>query len=116
MERRPRKFTFRLSHDEYKYLETVAKENKYKNISSFARENLLEKSGHSSAELKRQLNRLEWEINKIGTNINQVTKKINSDFNVRASDIQDLLSSQERIITLIEEYEKKVQDTWQLQN
>ena len=61
---------------------------------------------------KRELYQLRWEINKVGTNINQATKRINSS-NGTYSDIVDLLSSQEKIMSLIEEFENKIEDIWQ---
>ena len=115
MSNRARPFTVRLTPEEYAFLEKKRKEKKSKNLSAFIRETLLEKQGHSSAELNRQIKMLAWEINKIGTNINQATKRINSGYTDRQGDVAELLSNQERLILLFEEYEKKVDTAWQSQ-
>lgn len=115
MSNRPIKITFRLTPEEYAFLEQKYKEKKQKNLSIFIRETLLEKHGHSSAELGRQMKKLEWEINKIGTNINQAAKRINSGYTDKQSDVAELIDNQERLIVLMEEYEKKVEMAWQSQ-
>lgn len=115
MSSHPRKFTFRLTPDEFSFLEKKCKEKRCKSLSAFVRWTLLEYHGHSSEELNRQMKKLEWEINKIGTNINQVAKRINSGYTDKQADVVELLSNQERLIILLEEYEKKVEKAWQSQ-
>lgn len=77
---RDRKFTFRLTQEEYEFLlesskQTDISEENYKTLSDFIRESVLEKNGYHSRAIKKQLYDLKYEIHKIGVNVNQVTKK-----------------------------------------
>lgn len=101
----------RLSEDEFHRLEQLAKQKHYKNFSEFIRDTLLEHNGVYSMAMKKQMHELQWEINKIGTNINQATKKINSGYGSYI-DISELLSEQEEIVKLMGEYLKKVDELW----
>lgn len=97
---------------EYEILEKKAREKKYTSVSAFIRDSLLENNGVLSASMKRQLYDLQWEINKIGTNINQATKRINSGFGSH-QDIKELLANQQRLNILMQEYIDGVNESWQ---
>lgn len=105
---------FRCSEKQYEQLKKCAAEKKYgdREFSSFLRDSLLEHNGIKSEAVKKSLYQLRWEINKVGTNINQATKRINSGIGT-AGDVVELLSNQEQIMTLIEEYIKRVDELWQ---
>lgn len=104
---------FRLSEKQFNNLKERAEKQGYKDgeFSAFIRDSLLESNGIKSDTVKKELYQLRWEINKVGTNINQATKRINSS-NGRYSDVVDLLSNQEKIMSLIEEFENKIEDIW----
>lgn len=97
---------------EYEILALKAKEKKYDSVSAFIRDSLLENNGVLSAPMKKQMYELQWEINKIGTNINQATKKINSGFGTH-QDVKDLLANQQKLNILMKEYIDGVNETWQ---
>ena len=103
---------FRLDEESYKKLQAKAKESKNRSISDFYRNSLLENNGLCSAAMKKQMRDLRWEINKIGTNINQVAKRVNSGLG-SARDIEELYSYQEQLISLMEKYLEEVESLWQ---
>lgn len=67
------KKTVRFDEDEYKLIEAKLKVLEL-NFSSFARNTLLNKKVKLPIET-----RLLYEVNKIGNNLNQIAKKVNSD-------------------------------------
>lgn len=107
-----RRCEFRVDEEGFQKLVVKAKEEKYNNLSEFFRDSLLENNGLRSAAIKKQMRDLRWEINKIGTNINQTTKRINSGTGT-AADVADILTYQDRLISLMEKYLLEVEDLWQ---
>ena len=105
---------FRLSEEQYNNLSERAKKKGYKDgeFSAFIRDSLLENNGLKSDAVKKELHLLKWEINKVGNNINQATRRINSA-NGTYSDVAELLSNQEQIMLLLEEFSRKVEEVWQ---
>lgn len=114
---RDRKFTFRLTQEEYEFLlerfkqEDVSGKN-YKTLSDFIRESTLEKNGYHGRMIKEQLYDLKYEIRKIGVNINQVTKKINGGFGT-TKDVEILESSLLGIENYLKVYEERLTALWQ---
>ena len=78
----------RLSREELDHLKMCAKSSggKFKNgrvnFSDYLRVQLLSGSGYRDEVLIRQLRELKYELRKIGTNVNQIARKINSGFGV----------------------------------
>ena len=116
-----RKVTFRVTEDEYNFLLTKSNNSSEKfkngkeNVSGFIRETLLSETGYRNVFLERQLKDLRYEIRKIGTNINQVVKKINSGYGTQA-DVPILEKSLEEIKESIDEYERLIKEKWQSPN
>ena len=102
----------RFQEEEYEIIEKKARERKCKSVSEFVRESILENNGVLSKSMKMQLYDLQWEINKIGTNINQATKRINSGLGT-SFDVKDLLANQQKLNLLLQEYIDGVNETWQ---
>lgn len=97
---------------EYEIITKKAKEKNCKSVSDFIRESILENNGVLSKNMKKQLYDLQWEINKIGTNINQATKRINSGMGTHL-DVKEMLANQQKLCLLMQEYIDGVNDTWQ---
>ncbi len=83
----------RFSEDEYEMLCGAAKEDRgtrYKNgranLSGYVRKCVLQCNGaHQDAMLQKEVRNLSYQVRKIGVNINQATKKINSGFGQKES-------------------------------
>lgn len=103
---------FRIEEKEYRKLKKIAEAKKYKSFSAFIRDSLLEHNGICSKAVKKQMHDLRWEINKIGVNINQAAKRINSGFGSR-QDIQCMIANQEELKILLEKYLEEVESVWQ---
>lgn len=102
----------RFQESEYEILEKKAKEKRCKSVSEFVRESLLENNGVLSKSMKKQLYDLQWEINKIGTNINQATKRINAGMGT-SLDVKEMMANQQKLNLLLQEYIDGVNETWQ---
>lgn len=105
----------RLTQDEYEYLCRRAEKsrdtrckNGARNLSAFIRKCILDGSGYSE-KINRQkaLKNLEYQIRKIGVNINQATKKINSGY-YGADICKELQNSLEEINNRFDEIAEKV--------
>lgn len=78
----------RLTEAEYEYLCKKAREDKdtcsregRENLSAYIRKCILHSSGYDKEQkLFRELNNLTYQVRKIGVNINQAVKKINTNF------------------------------------
>lgn len=112
MEELKRRITFRVNEKEYQRLQTVAEEKKYTSLSQFVRDSLLEHNGISSNAMKKQMYDMQWELNKIGVNINQAVKHINSGYG-SFQDVQTLLENQEELKVLLKRYIAEVDEKWQ---
>lgn len=107
-----RRIIFRIDEKEDRRLKKLAKEKHYKSFSKFIRDSLLEHNGISSDAVKKQMHELRWEINKIGVNINQATKHINSGYG-SIKDVQSLLENQRELKELLEKYVEEAEKKWQ---
>lgn len=77
----------RLSKDEFHVISQKAKEdsnsrckNGEKNLSKYIRNCILKESGQRKNNLERELKNIDYQVRKIGVNINQATKKINAGY------------------------------------
>lgn len=95
----------RLTEQEYDCLYRKAGEDPcmhYKNgtvnLSGYIREKALGESGYREERLQKEMKELAYQMKKIGVNINQATKKINSGYGTvkAASELQNGLSQMNR--------------------
>ncbi len=102
----------RFSQEEFDFIMEKVKQKKMKSISAFIRDSVLENNGRPSKTMKKQMYNLRWEVNKIGVNINQATKRINSGFGSR-QDIQIMIANQAELKILLEKYLEEMEKPWQ---
>lgn len=101
--KRDRDFNLRLSEPEYIYLKKCAEGAEFRfkngrvNFSGYVRSMLLEKSGYKNTTYLRQLRDVAYELRKIGTNVNQIAKKINQGYIGSSEDLAELKAYLERI-------------------
>ncbi len=94
--KRDRDFNLRLSEPEYIYLKKCAEGSEFRfkngrvNFSGYIRSMLLEKSGYKNTTYLRQLRDVAYELRKIGTNVNQIAKKINQGYIGSSDDLAEL--------------------------
>lgn len=78
----------RVTKEEYDFLTEQAEKNEEtnhrngsKNLSAYLRRTVLQRSGyHTEEKLQRELKELVYQIRKIGVNINQATKQLNTEY------------------------------------
>ena len=87
----------RVTPEELAYIKECAEASgaaKFKNgrmnLSRYLREQVLRNTGYEDVELARQLRDLQYELRKIGTNVNQIARKINSGFIGSSEDLAEL--------------------------
>ena len=86
---RKKKRTFRLTEEENELLKERINDSLYDNFQNYARHMLL--AGKIHYVDYSELQQLKWEVNKIGNNINQITKLANQFEEISQEDIDDLL-------------------------
>lgn len=114
---RDRRFYIRLTQDEYRQLEKLAEndkethsKNKKKNMSAFIRKQIF--SGSSMEQgLQKKLRDVEYQVRKIGVNINQVAAKANSSY-VSGKDIDALLAALHSVEIEFLEMIRKIEETY----
>ena len=121
METRTENVKIRFTKAEKAYLKRKAQESKYHrfrnghvNFSEYLRESLLENSNYKSASLKRQMLDLQFELRKIGVNVNQIAKKINAGFGT-AQDLKKVNDNLQEIQEQMERYLQEVEKLWRSQ-
>jgi Arc/MetJ-type ribon-helix-helix transcriptional regulator len=83
-----------MSRDEKQKLESLVKQGKYSCMSDYMRNKIFDQSKRKVISLddqaKEQLKSLDYELNKIGVNLNQLSKRMNSfsGYNVGDNDRQ----------------------------
>lgn len=88
------KLIIRLTKDEKLRLQNLAKQEKYACMSDYMRNKIFDQSKRKVISLddqaKEQLKSLDYEMNKIGVNLNQLSKRMNSfsGYNVGDNDRQ----------------------------
>lgn len=88
MVKRDREIGLKLTQDEYEHISRRAENDAdtrwksgKKNLSAYIRKCVLQSTGYRrEGQIKKELDRLTYQIRKIGVNVNQATKKINSNF------------------------------------
>ena len=115
--KRDRDFNLRLSEPEYIYLKKCAEGAEFRfkhgrvNFSGYVRSMLLEKSGYKNTTYLRQLRDVAYELRKIGTNVNQIAKKINQGYIGSSDDLAELKAYLERIEKTFDELKNNVPES-----
>ena len=119
MKRRTEKIRIRVTDEELNYLKVcMAKDggmkfkNGKENFSAYLRDRLLTNVGYRNKILEQQNKDLDYDLRKIGVNINQIARKINAGFGSR-QDITNLFSYLNNIEQMLEDYQKKVSELWE---
>ena len=73
-----RRLTIRFTQDEYDHL-LKSRDNEKVKLSAHIRNIALSQSGHSDVRIDKQLDTLNYNVRKIGVNINQIGNKLNAD-------------------------------------
>jgi len=89
----------RLNDDEYRILQEKCKLSKHRNISDYLRQQIVEDIIYYIDY--KYLRKYNYQLGKIGTNINQIAKKANQTNSIYQSDIENL--------------KKEMESLWQLQ-
>ena len=103
---RPHRVGFRLNEVEYEKLKSDFKEFGYKRMSEFARFKLLldikfnDEVSLVATDLKTELKEFNFQVNKVGNNINQVTKALHSNNVSHQMAIEELTSQMKYIYKL----------------
>ena len=74
-----RRLTIRFTQDEYDHL-LKSRDNEKVKLSAHIRNIALSQSGHSDVRIDKQLDTLNYNVRKIGVNINQIANKLNADY------------------------------------
>lgn len=103
MEKRICDLNIRLTEKELEHLKKCSEnsscrfKNGRDNFSDYLRSLLFAASGYRDDAYIKQLRELQYEIRKIGTNVNQITKKINSGYIGSSDDLIELKDCLARI-------------------
>lgn len=122
MERYTEKIRIRVTKEELEHLKKCSGsfsntrfQNGRENFSGYLREKLLAESNHKNKNLDQQIKNLHYELRKIGTNVNQVARKVNGGFGT-PKDVEELKHYMEQIEKLFTDFQKEVENIWQSQN
>ena len=74
-----RRLTIRFTQDEYDHL-LKSRDNEKVKLSAHIRNIALSQSGHSDVRIDKQLDTLNYNVRRIGVNINQIANKLNADY------------------------------------
>lgn len=96
----------RVTKEEYDFLTEQAEKNVEtnhrnggRNLSAYLRRTVLQRSGYQTAEkLQRELKELVYQIRKIGVNINQATKQLNTAY--RTMEAADRLEESMELVNI----------------
>lgn len=106
--------TFRCSEEESALLLEAAEKN-YKSISDYIRMCLFDSEANQNQKLPAELTKilcdLRWEVNKIGTNINQVVRACNSKKYVTKEDVANLIRYLNLVNYQLESICEKIENT-----
>ena len=112
------KKTVRFTEDEYKFLKKDMESSanvpseKYTDFSDYVRDKLFFSNVDYNRKLRHMQSDLLFEIHKIGVNINQVAKRINSGMGTHA-DVVYLQNELDNVEAKINLYIQKVDQKWQ---
>lgn len=119
MQRYTEKIRLRLTKEELEHLEkcfakdkTVCFKDGKGNFSGFLRALILQNSNYKNINLQKQMKDMRYEIRKIGVNINQIAKKINSGFGT-TRDLEEVKAELKELQMLVEKYQKEVKRAWE---
>ena len=108
--------------EELEYLEkcfakekTVCFKDGRGNFSGFLRALILQNSNYKNINLQKQMKDLRYEVRKIGININQIAKKINSGLGTQ-NDLEEVKNDLNELKNLLEKYQNEVERVWELPN
>lgn len=121
MERRTEKIRIRLTRQELEHLKKCSGsfselqfKNGRENFSAYLRDKLLKETNYKNGSVERRMKELQYELRKIGTNVNQIARKVNGDLGTRG-DVEELKQYLRSIENAFEKFQKEV-DEWQLLN
>lgn len=118
MEQKTEKIRIRVTPEELEHLKkcsgssSVVFKNGRENFSGYLREKLLRETNHKNQQLEQQMRELRYELRKIGTNINQIAKKVNGGFGT-PNDLVELKNYMERMEKVMEAFQEEVEHIWQ---
>ncbi len=115
---RERRFELMFTQKEYRLLcelaendpDTKTRKTKEKNISAYIRKKIFEGTDRPQ-DLKKELENLNYQVRKIGVNINQVTVKINSSY-ANPNDIKILENHLHDVEIGFMEMIRKIEETY----
>ena len=96
--------SFRLTPTEKEKLDNLVKEYQVKNVSDFIRQVVLT-GKFKTTQAQQNYERLLYEVNKIGNNINQIAKHCNINKSVDIKVLEQLAKIEEELSILLEECE-----------
>lgn len=121
-EKRTEVISLRMTREELEHLEKCSSSSKTAkfsngrdNFSEYLRVQLFSGSGYRNKKLEMDVNHVRYELRKIGTNVNQIAKKINSGYGT-PTDLKELEQYLARVESVFERFKKEVEDTWRSQN
>lgn len=120
--RRENRVTLRFNEKEYAYLQeqsraypTAKFRNGRDNFSEYLRRCVLRSAGYRNEELEQELRQLNYELRKIGTNVNQIAHKINGGFG-SPSDLKVLMEYLSDIKREMKEAREEARKLWRSQS
>lgn len=114
--KRPVQKLIRLTEEENRFISTKIAESGMTNFNTFARIMLI--MGEVKILNFEELKELRKEINRIGVNINQITKKVNEDNQASLNEFSQILELQKHLKDTVRQFiqkqenQTKVQDSW----
>lgn len=97
---------FRISKEERKLLEELTKKNGFPSMTDCLRF-LINQSVDKNPEVKKSLDSLVYEINKIGNNINQIVKNYNA-YLIKQKDVELLHSEMDKVYQTLDNIKDKL--------
>ena len=116
MEKRENDLNIRVTKSEYVYLKKCSEsadfhfKNGRDNFSEYLRSLLLERSSYRNVTYLKQLRDLAYELRKIGTNVNQIARKINSGYVGSSNDLTELKQYLKQIEEAFEKLKEEGKD------
>lgn len=118
MEQRTERIRIRVTPEELEHLKecsgssSIVFKNGRENFSGYLRQKLLLETNHKNRQLEQQMKELRYELRKIGTNVNQIAKKVNGGFGT-PNDLVELKNHMERMEKIMNEFQEEVERIWQ---
>lgn len=119
MEQRTERVRIKLTPGELEHLKKCSGssssarfKNGKENFSGYLREKLLRETNYKNQELEQRMRELKYELRKIGTNVNQIARKVNGGFGT-PNDLVELKNHLQRMEQLMEKFQREVERIWQ---